>query len=431
MHPYRKCHTFVGVIADTTRFGDRLLDTWAMLTLMSYGNKSAVCHIFWQPNHNLISHESFSIGACDIKELSTTYIFDSTKKISFNYSRYHILNDTNTCLLDFYSILNNGAGNNDPITMFKLLSSQPYIPEYKSEFDVVNDYKQIASTTKPLKNSPTEKFLEQMHSILQGQPVIGIHIRTTDKIRAVKANELSAFDRRYFTLKAESESIQKRVKEFLSIELIKTHGYAYFYIATDDDNHFTPWATHIEASGGIVINSNRTEKTLLNDFFALSQCAMTLQVVRFSTFSIASAIINDSTLINFSKIYNNQLETWTSVLSLDIIEKDFGMQLITSSSSSSSSFSSSIHHSNSNTKHYNPHHHHSSRDISFVTPVTWCDSDNDSNTSSTHAYCDPHYNYLDINGAYKVKSDWSRHQYKHLSDMIARDPLLDRTDMKP
>ena len=49
---------------------------------------------------------------------------------------------------------------------------------------------------------------------------------------------------------------------------------------------------------------------------------MILQVVRFS---FASAI-NDSTLINFSKLFNNQLETWASVLSSDIIEKDYEVQ---------------------------------------------------------------------------------------------------------
>ena len=110
---------------------------------------------------------------------------------------------------------------------------------------MANDYKQIASTTKPLKGSPTKQFLKHIKEVTQGQPVIGIHIRTTDKIRS--DDRISAFDRRYFTLKAESESMQKRVNEFIDVHLIKAYGHKYFYIATDDDNHFTPWATHIEA----------------------------------------------------------------------------------------------------------------------------------------------------------------------------------------
>lgn len=144
-HPYDNCHVFVGIIADPTRFGDRLLDTWAMRTLMSYGNKSAVCHIFWQPTHKLITNESFSVGPCKIQELNRIYNVKGESVSSFIYSDYQFQNVSTTCVIDFTTMMNTGAGNNDPLTLFKNPNSKPYIPIHKTKFDVVNDYKQIAS----------------------------------------------------------------------------------------------------------------------------------------------------------------------------------------------------------------------------------------------------------------------------------------------
>lgn len=309
-----ECHTFVGIIDDRTRFGDRILDTWSLMTLFSLSNSSASCDVFWQPTH-FPDGQLFSTGHCQVRRLKHLW----TRGSVFNISEYRY-ESRKICIVDFHDIFLFAAGNADPVSLFNDANAKRLFPRHISEEILINQYKSIARVTQPA--PAIRKQMENHFNTVAIVPVVGIHIRRTDKIRS---DPMSFTDKQFFTSATESNSILDRIIDFVAKITMGVYRMKHFFLAVDHEPFFNLFATRIEAIGGIISNNNRHNVTVLGDFFSLSACKFIIQGVRYSSFSVAAAAAGDAILINFSPIFNNNLHRWLSVVRSNIIEADFNV----------------------------------------------------------------------------------------------------------
>ena len=96
------------------------------------------------------------------------------------------------------------------------------------------------------------------------------------------------------------------------------------FICSDDPEYRKSLLEHIRAKGGDAVvssppaaHSHLTGYEALVDFFALSVCARIIQMTKYSTFSLAAALVGDRELVNFYRDDSkagHRLDIWKSVL---------------------------------------------------------------------------------------------------------------------
>ena len=306
------CPHFVGIIDDGTRLGDRILDSWSLITLFNFKNSSSKCDIYWQPNHSYANMIT-PIGRCNIHNLHRKFERDN----GFDAAEYGYDVMKKICIVDFHDLITVGAGNADPLTLYNNANVRQFLPHNIREEMVVDQFKSVARSTVP--NSQFTRQIVQQSNDAFGSPIVGVHIRLTDKIRT---DPMTFTDKQYFTSLVESNLILDRIVDFAETTLIKVHKFKMFFLAVDHENHFNTFARRLEDVGGIVVNRNRSNTNVFYDFFSLSKCRIVLQGIRYSSFSVAAAAIGDAILVNFSPIFNNNLQRWLSIVRSIIIEAD-------------------------------------------------------------------------------------------------------------
>ena len=202
-------------------------------------------------------------------------------------------------------------GTFSPHQLFFSEPAQNFLPYNITEASVAAAYKRVAHMT---------------HSRSYPNPfavggVIGVHVRATDKLvdRPKVEDEwwrqMAAFETSY----DRQRDLTQRCLTYIENELVRRRRRTHFYLATDDDSHFGELATRVEAAGGVVINRDRTNVSVLGDFFALAYCDAVLQVTRYSTFSMAASLVGRVPLVNFgNSMLSNAENLWSDVLLLDM-----------------------------------------------------------------------------------------------------------------
>jgi len=116
---------------------------------------------------------------------------------------------------------------------------------------------------------------------------VGVHIRRGDKVRAVRdddthmsAHELADLDARTYAM--------------LDAQLAETPG-ASFFVCGDEDSKTQPFADYIMSRGGKLVTYSRPEKHVQTfcDMRLLSRSRVILTSMRYSSFSIFSAMLGD------------------------------------------------------------------------------------------------------------------------------------------
>lgn len=120
-----------------------------------------------------------------------------------------------------------------------------------------------------------------------------------------------------FETEEELEEATGRMNRFVQDILMHVYKYKYFFVATDNLKQFGEYVEVVESKGGIVINKHHLDhRSTLGDFFMLSRCKIILQNKKYSMFSIAAALVNSATLVNFHRFAGNAMDQFEPVLKL-------------------------------------------------------------------------------------------------------------------
>ena len=317
----RTCLSFVGLVTVGTRLGDRLLDSLALATIMHLNNASAPCTLHWCDCHSSVSKagpdlqrihrrlpekaapdtELLVVGTCTVKLTSTADWYADFVDVPAGACRLRVA--------DLYTNWTR-HGTFSPHQLFFSGQAQAFLPNV-SETSLLAAYLRVAHLT---------------HSAALSNPfptggVIGVHVRGTDKLV-----ELPKVDDDWWQKMAPFETsferqhdLMQRCLTYIESELVQRRRRKLFYLSTDDDSRFGELTSQIEAAGGIVVNRERTNVSILGDFFALAYSDAVLQVTRYSTFSMAASIVGRIPLVNFGKsLLTNAEQIWSDVLLLDM-----------------------------------------------------------------------------------------------------------------
>ena len=150
-----------------------------------------------------------------------------------------------------------------------------------------------------------EMYAAVMRSLQPGQSVeralpddlggrVGVHARLTDKISG-RVND--------FEMTAESWA-RIEARTLAEIDQMVTSGHR-FFVCADDTAYRDRLAEDLRAKGADVITAPIVQGAPgfpdLLDFFALSRCSQIVQLTKYSTFSIAAALVGSAALRNFSR----------------------------------------------------------------------------------------------------------------------------------
>ena len=242
------------------------------------------------------------VGTCNVKITPTANWYEDFIDVPVGGCRLRVA--------DLYSNWTR-HGTFSPHQLFSSAPARAFLPNNTTEASVLAAYKRVAHMT----HSPAYP------NPFANGAIIGVHVRGTDKLveppkvadewwRQMAAFETS-FDRQ--------RDLTQRFLTYIENELVRRRRRTQFYLATDDDSHFGELATRIEAAGGVVVNRDRKNVSILGDFFALAFSDAVLQVTRYSTFSMAASLVGRVPLVNFgNSMLTNAESVWSDVLMLDM-----------------------------------------------------------------------------------------------------------------
>lgn len=202
-------------------------------------------------------------------------------------------------------------GTFSPHQLYYSEPAREYLPDNITETSVFAAYRRIAHMT---------------HSPAYPNPfanggVIGVHVRGTDKlVEPPKVEDdwwrlMAPFE----TSVDRQRDLTQRCLRYIQSELVERRRRKHFYLAMDDDSHFGELAGQVEAAGGVVVNRDRTNVSILGDFFALAYSDAVLQVTRYSTFSMSASLVGRIPLVHFgNSMLTNAENVWSDVLLLDM-----------------------------------------------------------------------------------------------------------------
>ena len=246
--------------------------------------------------------ERLVVGTCNVKITPTANWYEDFVDVP-----------TGGCKLRVAELYTNWTrhGTFSPHQLFSSEVAQDYLPNELTEASVLAAYKRVAHMT---------------HSLAYPNPfanggVTGVHVRGTDKlveppkIEDDRWLQMAPFETSY----DRQRDLTKRCMTYIELELVRQRRRTQFYLATDDDSHFGELASRVEAAGGNVVNRDRNNVSILNDFFALAYSDAILQVTRYSTFSMAASLVGRVPLVNFgNSMLTNAENVWSDVIMLDM-----------------------------------------------------------------------------------------------------------------
>jgi hypothetical protein len=144
---------------------------------------------------------------------------------------------------------------------------------------------------------------------------VGIHVRLTDKL--VKAEYEAGHDM------SRSTWSQIEVRGIKLINQCIAQGKPLF-LCSDDSRYLAELVDYIQGKGGDVITAepiaehcSQSGYEALVDFFSLTRCAKIVQMTKYSTFSLAASMINNTPLVNLhcaKSDADHRLDIWRSAL---------------------------------------------------------------------------------------------------------------------
>ncbi len=293
-------------------FGDRLLDLWAAVTIARLHDPRAAVEIRWDEGLTfagfvgIYATELFALGGCSWVESSPPGAEPVTKLFGpANLNERTVVPLANGAR---QIVLRSGKhwANTHPDRLREDLACyglDPALPLQR----IGEAYRGVARSTAP---DP------RIEPAIPGDVArrVGVHVRLQDKLVV----EENAFEMDEATWQA----IERDGR--VEIERCIDRGEPLF-VCSDDLDYRGALVERIRSRGGDVAVASAEAAPgaelpgydALVDFFALSRCARILQLTKFSTFSIAAALVGDAPLVNFYRGgggAGHLLDLWRSVL---------------------------------------------------------------------------------------------------------------------
>jgi hypothetical protein len=291
--------------------GDRLLDLWAAQTIARLHDPGRLLAVQWHQGLRFSSFvgdystQAFSVAGCafvDTPPEGAVALPAQFSHVAFNdRGLLHIGRDL------WQIILKTGMiwGNSPPERLHADLSFYSLDPSMPLE-RVIATYRHIASCT-----VPDQAIRAAAPEGIDG--CVGVHVRLGDKLvpheTAVDMSESTWRDLERQTLAYLDTCIAHRRPVFVS---------------SDDLTYRAALIDYLRAKGGIVVmpDPDRAPRqfaggSALVDFFALSRCSPIVQMTKYSTFSVAAALVGNVSLVNFfhrTPGVGHRLDIWRSAL---------------------------------------------------------------------------------------------------------------------
>jgi hypothetical protein len=291
--------------------GDRLLDLWAAATIARLHDPARVLAVRWHPGHRFSSFTgdydpaAFSVAGCMLVDTPPP----GAAALPGVFS--HVaMNDRGLLPLagDVWQVvLRTGMiwGNSSPERLHADLPFYSLDPAITLE-RVIGTFSVVARGTAP---SP---------QIWQAAPpgidtCVGVHVRLGDKLvpkeTAVDMSEITWRD------------LERKALAYLDVCIADRRP---LFVCSDDPGYLAALTGHLRSKGAAVVAappaqapSSMPGSRALVDFFALSRCRTIVQMTKYSTFSLAAALIGGAPLVNFygeGAGPGHRLDIWRSAL---------------------------------------------------------------------------------------------------------------------
>lgn len=292
-------------------FGDRILDCISFFTVCNLLNKKGIYlwnkdgknPILWKsPNSNKMTYD-INLFFFDKDDNKILY------EIKNKYENFEIFSFREIIDIEEKN-LKRKKYSGGTATPYRVLNSskikEQILPNISSE-NYILKYKQTANILKPCKllESCINKNLNKC---------IGIHIRRTDKIKNTR--------KIWEILPEEQKNLDIKLENYIKNILEKKEEN--FFVCGDDINYVKYLSNYIISNGGNIYGyDNNFEKytkiegfNALLDFFSLSNCKCIIQNTKYTTFSMAASMINNTEIINLYGKENNLIQIWEDLLNL-------------------------------------------------------------------------------------------------------------------
>ena len=301
--------TFYHDLQCRSGLGDRLLDLWAAATIARLHDPNGILDVRWHEGLQFASFlgnystDSFTIENC--RFVNEPPGGSVTMDARFSHDEFNARGILPTAGEVRQLVLRTGMiwGNTYPEGLHADLAFYELDSFIPLEF-VIDTYRAVAASTKP---AP---------SILSSAPCdietrIGIHIRLSDKY---VINETST------DMSPETwRRIENSTIAYLECCIDNNKP---LFVCSDDPAYKQALITYLRSKGGdVMVTENNPENILgslaLVEFFALSRCVKIVQMTKYSTFSLAAALVRGAPLVNFYKDITgvgHRLDIWRGSL---------------------------------------------------------------------------------------------------------------------
>lgn len=312
--------------------GDRLLNTWSVLTIVELISPASPTLMRWSAGKN-VGVQKKIIGKVRDKTASRTYdtslfsiggceFINDPPKNAPNITRQrgrpseNFLVPISSELLQIYLQYDVERGHNTPARLKESSGFYGFDPELPLE-EITKTYREVAKRT-----FPCREIDEAIPSDIESR--VGIHIRMTDKLVNLENGwEMSA---------TAWQSIEKWALRCIDRCIARSEP---MFICADDHIYKDQLLKRIRAKGGnaIVVEAHNSSENQHGfdaalDLFCLSRCKRIIQFTKYSTFSLAASIIGGIPLTNLmlgNDADDNHIHFWEGVVpSLVNTEEELG-----------------------------------------------------------------------------------------------------------
>ncbi|MEM9354992.1 MAG: hypothetical protein AAGB04_02165 [Pseudomonadota bacterium] len=292
--------------------GDRLLDVWAGLAVARLHDPNAKVLLRWHDGKKFQGFVAqydprlFSIAGCEFTSRAARGGIETKSVFSHSeLNRDAGIHDLESGGKQIVLLHGNIWGNNTPERLI----------ESRDTYQLRHDVRQADADAEFL---AAAKSTTPSGRVLQAIPVdisdrIGLHVRLTDKLQKDEAD----FDMNIETWRMVEKRVLALVDQCISRRLP-------MFICSDDQEYKSKLLGKIRKQGGDVVDAFEIEQNqrfqgynAAVDFFALSRCKAIVQMTKYSTFSMAAAMIGGVPLLNATiacSTTGNRIDQWRGVI---------------------------------------------------------------------------------------------------------------------
>jgi hypothetical protein len=289
--------------------GDRFLDVWAALTLARLHDAGAHLFIGWHPGRSFASFvgdygiSAFSLAGCSFADQPPPGALAMPAQFS-----HTALNACGVVPLPggaLQLVLRTGMiwGNSSPERLHADLAFYGLDPAIPLQA-VIAAYRGAAAGTRAA--AGLEAALPQ--DLCRR---VGVHLRLGDKL-VPDETDIDMSPRTWRRIEGETVAYLERC-------IAAGHS---IFVCGDSPPYQAALVEHLRALGGDVATAEAGRLPppalvgggALLDFFALTRCALIVQMTKYSTFSMAAALAGNLPLVNFQRGAASRLDLWRSAL---------------------------------------------------------------------------------------------------------------------